>query len=612
MAVDYLGNKTVKYVEITNYDSSILQIPTVDSYSNRKSAITGTGEPFSTVHFSCKTGTYETTAASDGTFSYELPRQEADSVIKVHLTDRSGRKSAIVSVTVGRTGPNYPDVNPLTNKSSKITGDLNDKTSQVFAVIGSKVYVSKNGGKKYYKASTLYNPSKTIVSTTFSTSGTNFTLQIPVQKAGTAVKVYAVDKIGRTNKVTKLVTEDVAPNQPLIYTASNAENHVFGYVPKPKSVYDIKVTIDGSTYTTKTNEKGYFTVKTSNLQKDKVIYATASDTVNGKTRTSAKGSRTISDYSAYEKGESLSGITLTPMTNKDTVLTGKINSGAVDALYLKVDDKCHTISTTPDGTFTFELLESLTPGKSIYVIHRNQYSNIKEAAKVTVTLALPETPQLLTETIYNNTTSVSVLCEDLCTANVKVNETIYSTDKGTYDDTLGGYIYVIEMDKCPAGSPVSVYMENATGKSERIQTEIMGKIPEISALSEVTIKDRKVTGNVTLVLPVTTVNIPENESSPSDTTVDIPSSTLPLPEETTEEITEEAPKEIIPTVENTETKVYAKVKKKGKEDITYEGKIKADGTFKVVFDEKPAKGAKVVVWAENANGRCDKIILIVI
>ena len=37
------------------------------------------------------------------------------------------------------------------------------------------------------------------------------------------------------------------------------------------------------------------------------------------------------------------------------------------------------------------------------------------------------------------------------------------------------------------------------------------------------------------------------------------------------------------------TKVYAKVKKKGKEDITYEGKIKADGTFKVVFDEKPAE-----------------------
>ena len=243
------------------------------------------------------------------------------------------------------------------------------------------------------------------------------------------------------------------------------------------------------------------------------------------------------------------------------------------------------------------------------MIHRNQYSNIKEAAKVTITLALPEAPQLLTETIYNNTTSVSVLCKDLCTANVKVNGTVYSTDKGTYDDTLGGYIYVIEIEPCSAKSPVSVYMENAAGKSNRIQTEIAGKIPEISELSEVTTKDRKVTGKVTLVLPVTTANIPENESSSSDTTVEHPSSsTLPSPEELPEKI----PEEIIPTVENTETKVYAKVKEKGKEDITYEGKIKADGTFKVVFDEKPAKSAKVIVWAENANGRCDKIILTVI
>ena len=199
----------------------------------------------------------------------------------------------------------------------------------------------------------------------------------------------------------------------------------------------------------------------------------------------------------------------------------------------------------------------------MYIVHRNEYGNILETACIPVTLALPYAPELLTEEICNNTTTISVFGKDLCTASVKINGKLYTSEEGIYDDNTEGYIYTIDIDKSPADSTVYVFMENATGKSPRVKSSIIAKIPELSDLCEVTTKNRKVAGNVLLV-------------------------------------------------EGTETKVFAKVKEKGKEDKVYEGTIKENGSFKVLFDERPAENSKIVVWAENTNGRCEKEIITVI
>lgn len=564
MAIDYSGNKTVKHILISNIDTSILQVPSVAKYTNRKTEITGTGEPNATVHFLCKTGTYETQVSPDGIFSYPLPAQEADSTVKVSLSDASGRKSAVVNVPVVRTGPNYPAVDDLTNKSTKITGDLKDTTSQVFAIIGSRVYVAKNGGKEAYRSSNRYTASKNIIETSYSTNNTSFSLSIPVQKAGTAVKVYAVDKIGRTNQVTNLVAEDVAPNQPVIYDACDAENHVFGYVPKPLGIYDIHVTIDGSTYLATSDADGYFSVQTSNLQEGSNIYVTATDIVEGKQRSSAKGSCKVSSYSKFTKKGTASKIQLSPMTNKDTLIQGRLLSGQADTLYLKANGKCYMVPVNADGSFSLELSKNLAPDKSIYAVYRNAQNDIAEVAKLTVSLALPEAPELLTQTIYNNTRKISVFCPDSCTAIVKINGKSYKAEKGTYDKSLKGYLYQIEIEASPAGSTAYLFMENAAGRSKKITTTIIARIPEISDLSKVTVKTKKVTGSVSLVLPMESLEVP--------------------------------------TVENTKTRIYAKVKKKDGKEKTYEGTIKQDGTFKIVFDSKPEKGTKIIVWAENAYG----------
>lgn len=578
MAMDIYGNKTVKHITISNINTNILQVPSVDNYTNRKTVISGSGEPNAAIYFSCKTGTYESIVAPDGTFSYELPAQEADTTVKVQLSDSTGRKSAIVNVPVNRTGPNLPTVNTLTNKQDKITGDLNDTTSQIFAIVGSKVYVAKNGGKEAYKASSVYNASKTIVTTDFSTSGTKFSFEIPIQKADTSIKVYAVDKIGRISRVSKLDVEGVAPNQPVVYTACNAENHIFGYVPESTGIYDITAVVDGKIYTGTTDSQGYFSIETDNLKANTIISVTASDVVNSTTRTSATGSRIVESYETYiEKENRYSLVTLYPVNSKSTTVMGELASGYLDALYLKVDGTCYTIQTSANGTFTFDLPETLEPDTKIHAVYRDKYSNIHETASITVSLALPDTPKLLTEVIYNNTTEVSILSKDPCTATVKINGKLYTSEKGTYNEELGGYVYQVEIEKSPANSTAYIFMENATGRGNKIQTSIVAKVPEISDLNQVTTASKKVTGSVTLVLPAET---PEAEAS-------------------------------TPTVENTETKVYAKVKGKDKKEKTYEGTIKENGTFKIVFDSKPEKGDKIVVWAENANGKSEKTTITV-
>ncbi len=578
LAVDSLGNKTVKHITISNINTNILQVPSVNKYTNRKTAISGTGEPYSTVYFTTETGTYNTTVGSDGTFSYNLPFQKADSTVQVYLSDSYGRKSSIVNVPVSRTGPNYPQIDDFDNTTTQITGDLNDTTSQILVITASKAYVAKDGGKAAYKASSIYNSSKTIVSSDFSTSGTQFTMTIPAQKANSTVKIYAIDRIGRVSPVTKFITEDAAPNQPVIYTACDAENRIYGYVPQPQSTYTIDVTIDDETYTGTTDAEGYFTIETNPLKKDSVIYVTASDMRYGTTRTSAVKSRTISAAKDYIDKDTSTAIILSSVTNKDTIIEGSFLPDSIQTLYLKAGTHYYTVTTNYDGTFQIELPEPLNAGDEIQIVYRQKYSNIKEVTSALVALALPEAPQLITETIYNTTTEIAILATDLCTAVVEINGQRYSSSDGVYDESLGGYLYYVEFDKAPSDSTVNIFMENATGTSDKITTSILPKAPEILDLSEVTTDDKKITGTVTLVLPQTTTEDGHSE---------------------------------IPTVENTGTKVYVKVKENGEETL-YDAIFTENGSFIVVFNKKPKKGAKIVVWAENTyGGSSEKTILTV-
>lgn len=148
-AKDTIGNSTVKYITITNMDRSILQVPELDTYTNKKNAVSGYAEPLSTVYVEVGDTTYTAVADSRGAFSCALPHQDSGTVLHVYAMDTNGRSSEKAEVVTTHNGPNYPVVDGLDNKSKYITGSLNNESyCQIFAVIGTKVYVNKNGGRK--------------------------------------------------------------------------------------------------------------------------------------------------------------------------------------------------------------------------------------------------------------------------------------------------------------------------------------------------------------------------------------------------------------------------------------------------------------------------------
>ena len=580
LAIDSFGNRTVKYINVSNINANILQAPSVNKYTNRKTAISGTGEPYSTVHFLTETGVYSTQIDATGAFSYKLPFQKAGSIVQVYVSDYHGRKSATIDVKVNRTGPNYPEINLLDNTHSELTGDLKDTTSQVFLVIGSNVYVAKNGGKALYKASSLYNSSKTIVETDFVTSGTEFTMTIPIQKANTTVKVYAIDKLSRTSSVTKLITEDVAPNQPVLYNICDAENRVYGYVPKPQNPYNIHVQVDDKLYTGFTDANGYFTVETDTLKENSTITVTASDINYGTTRMSAAKTRVVSSAKSFVGKDKSSSITLSPISTKTTTIEGSFSPASIQKLYVKAGTSFYTVTTNYDGSFSIPLTETLNANDRIDVVYRPTYGNIKEVTSKTASLALPETPVLLTKTIDNTTNLIQIFSKDLCTAVIEIDGTRYTNENGIYDNNSDGYVYTMLFDKLPANRTVSIFMENAAGTSDKIITSVIAKKLEFTELSQVTTEDNKVTGTVTLVLPENTNNF--GASTPQ-----------------------------IPTVENTGTVVYVKVNEYGNEKL-YNAIFFEDNNFIVIFDNKLAEGAKIILWAENGYGtRSEEVILTV-
>lgn len=473
LAVDALGNRTVKYITVSNMDSSILEAPDVDKFTNRKHQLTGTTEPGVTVYVSAAGVTYQTVAGEDGTFSCDLPMQKADSTVKVWVQDASGKTSDKVSVVVGRTGANQPVVDNVTNKMRAITGLINDSIyCKVIAIVDKKtVYVPRNGGKESYLICDAYDKKYTIVETDFSISDGVFSLTIPVLNAGTDVKVYSMDWIDRISVVSSFTTEEVAPNMPLLDEIYAVDDHVFGKIPAAgEGVYTISVDDGAKTYTGTANEDGSFAVQVGKLPEGLKLTVTASDVVDGKTRTSAKAYVTVASYKSILSP--YTDITFDEIDSKSTLISGHMDdyTGKINLL---IGTTRVIVNTDENGNFSYTLAKPRAAGTPIVAMVRDTDGSIWDICETTVKLAIPDMPELIDDAIYDTAAEIQVLCADKATAVVKVGSKYYKTSECVYDEKLGGYVYTVALKKAPkAGAKVIAYMMNDAGKSQKVQTVV--------------------------------------------------------------------------------------------------------------------------------------------
>lgn len=469
LALDQKGNRTVKYIEITVIDKEVLQAPSVNRVTNKSVSVTGKAEPKAAIYIETPDKVYEAVVADDGSFSVPIASQRAETTINVYITDNQERTSEKTKVTVLRSGPNFPSVQPVNNKNSRIIADLNDNNSQIFAIIDDKVYVNKNGGKKLYMQSTRYEKGFEVVECDYSLNGQQAALTIPVQQSDTKIKVYAMDHIARVNRVTNLVVKEVAPEQPVLYTVCNADMYVSGYIPKIKDTqYNIVVYVGDNEYETVADEEGKFRVKVSGLTENALVYATAADVVENKTRVSAKGKRQVAPIERYIVDPDYATIWFNVMDNKSYTISG-VSTEYDGTLYIQAGGQRFEVDVAEDGTFTIDLEQPLEGGTKVSAVARNPYGNIIETAYLEVEYALPEMPEVINEVIYDTTKTVKVLSPEKCTATVKVGKKEYTQTKAVYSKKYGGYVYEVKIDKIKPGKTVYIYMENKGGLSKKVK-----------------------------------------------------------------------------------------------------------------------------------------------
>lgn len=124
LAEDNAGNKSIRYLEITNINESVLPAPTIHKVTNHSAALRGTSRYGTTVYIQAGDNTYETEALPDGTFTCTAERLDAGMEVRAYCRDTAGRTSAEATATVIKRGPNLPVIKKLSNTAKKVTGTI--------------------------------------------------------------------------------------------------------------------------------------------------------------------------------------------------------------------------------------------------------------------------------------------------------------------------------------------------------------------------------------------------------------------------------------------------------------------------------------------------------
>lgn len=560
---DSLGNTSVAKIKVNNINRSVIQIPLITSYTNRMSTIKGVALPGSTVYFSTKAGEYTVKVNGDGTFTYALPSQKAGETVSVRAVDDSGRSSDIVDITVKRTGPNRPEVENVTNTHTVITGNTKDTVATIVAEVGRVVYVSENGGADIYKSSEKYDPNKKVVETSVRIHNNGvYSIEIPPKNSKVLVTVYGIDYAGRTSKVNSSRIEHVAPNPPIIYDVTDGENQVYGRVPLEEvgDIYNLLITIDGAVYETTTDSLGYFTMKTPNLDIGQKIGVVATDLVDEKVRKSASIQYRVKDVWNFMPESGNAYIILDEITNKSLAITGNSYRGNMNVV-VKVGSDIQEIVTDSNGDFAILLEEPLEIGTQISAVIRGNDGGISESAVRKVLLGTPDEPMILNKNIYNTTKNITIVSNEIVTAHLIVKNKRYETKEYIYDEELGGYRYQLVIENVNSGNSIQVYTSNAAGSSSKVEMKVIQRAPNTPKIDSIDTNTELIKGTVHLIIEqVDGVNV-------------------------------------VPTVENTGTKVYIQIGKK-----RYQGDIKDNGTFEIKVPKQKHK-TTVSIWAENSMGK---------
>lgn len=393
LATDTIGNRSVHYVRILNINADTISTPIVDTFTNRKTEITGTAPAQATVYIKIAGGkTYSTTANASGAFTCKIPAQKADTKLYIYAIDSTGRTSPRVTIKVSRTGPNKPTLNTINSNSKKVTGNINDTFAYPMLYVESKnvVYVPETDGKALYKASNEYDASIRIVEVpcTVASSGA-FTITLPAYLSGdTSVNLFSLDNSSRKSISTSKTVVQKKPPKPSLATAyvSNGTTNVKVFCGERCTM---NVKIDSKVYTHKS--VSYDSDKHSYLYEIKIPKTNTGKKIKIYAKNSVGTSAAI--YAARKETvpntPSISSINLKKHTIKGKVhfIDSEFKKSSLKSsktkVYVKANGKKYKAKVSSNGTFSVRVPKLVAKQRfSIWATNVNGTSPIgKRTAK---------------------------------------------------------------------------------------------------------------------------------------------------------------------------------------------------------------------------------------
>lgn len=464
LAEDNAGNQSIKYVEVTNLNASILPAPTIKKITNRAVSVSGTSRYGTTVYIQAGDNTYETETLPDGTYTCTAERLDAGMEVKAYCKDAAGKASAETTTTVIKRGPNIPVIKKLSNTAKEVTGTYADNASAIVAVIGKKVYCSGEEGQAVYEQSDIYNSEKTAVPVDYEQDGKAFSLALPVQNAGKNVNFYALDKAGRRSKKLAVSTADEGPNMPSVEQVCSIEDYIYGTVTNVNESGTAVVTVNGEEYTGPVNEDGTFAVQAATAKAGKTVKVKVQDVKDGMERQSLTVSTKVLPYTDYVH-PSDDQTYLEDIYDDMTEITGYAPVGS--NIRLALNGVSEQIVPDESGEFYFELEGPLEKDTDVCLITRSN-GTVQGIVEQKVLNSVPSAPVLLDPDVTTQSKTIRVFTMEIGTVEMKINGKLYSSKKkGAYNSEYGGYVYQFKLPKAKKAQKLSFRIISERGVSSK-------------------------------------------------------------------------------------------------------------------------------------------------
>jgi hypothetical protein len=349
-------------------------------------------------------GEWETKNLKNGTYK-----------LRIEAEDTSGNKASLDRIIYVNNPVPTPTVHEVTDQSTSVTGT---------AKPGTNILILRGETR--------------IGSGTVNKDGT-FSVAIPVQPAGTYIKIISIEGGNESDAVSVQVKDVTPPKQPRVNIVNNKSTVITG---KTEPAALVMVKLPAKTYSGKADALGNFAIAIPIQNSGTTLNVMAKDTAGN---ISAPRSVTVARVAPNIPA-------VNEVNNKSSLITGKTEKYAI--VTAKIGTKTYSSKADAYGNYKITI-PIQNSGVKLYVTAKDTAGNISAARSVTVARVAPNIPVINPVRYYS--TAVTGKTERYAVVSVKIGTRVYSA-KADYNGNFKVYI-----PKQRTGTKLAVTAKDAKG-----------------------------------------------------------------------------------------------------------------------------------------------------